>query len=85
MGIGSLEYTQSYYLDLLTQLLTMDKLFCLANKMSNERKILPNQTVIKENLHFIRSTHLQLTSNTQTKRLRNAHTHTKKTIMKLKH
>ena len=47
-------------------------------KCHSERKTLPNQTVIKEKLHFIRirSTHLQLTSTTQIKRLRiHAHTH----------
>ena len=84
MDIGSLGQTQSYYLELLTQLLNMNKLSCLANKIM--RKILSNETAMKEKLHFIRSriTHLQLISNTQTKRLRKHAQHTKKTIGKLK-
>ena len=56
-------------------------------KCHSERKTLPNQTVIKEKLHFIRirSTHLELTSTKQIKRLRiHAHTHTQ-TIGKLEH
>ena len=54
-------------------------------KCHSERKTLPNQTVIKEKLYFIRSRspHLQLTSTTQIKSLR-IHAHTQ-TTGKLKH